>query len=63
MDYEGLTPLDLPRLRQWIGQLIGNYDALVSRGDIGYSQWGDEAVPGGPDLHRPGLRRGSSSAR
>ncbi len=30
--------LDLPRLRQWIGHLIENYDALVSRGDIGYSQ-------------------------
>jgi hypothetical protein len=38
MDYEGRTPLDLPHLRQWIGHLIENYDALVSRGDIGYSQ-------------------------
>jgi hypothetical protein len=38
MDNEGRTPLDLPRLRQWIGHLIENYDALVSRGDIGYSQ-------------------------
>jgi hypothetical protein len=38
MDYEGRTPLDLPRLRPWIGHLIENYDALVSRGDIGYSQ-------------------------
>jgi hypothetical protein len=38
MDYEGLAPLDLPQLRQWIGRLTDNYDALVSRGDIGYSQ-------------------------
>jgi hypothetical protein len=37
MDEEGPTPLDLPRLRQWIGQLVENYDALASRGDIGYS--------------------------
>ncbi len=38
MDYEGRVPLELPRLRQWTGHLIENYDALASRGDIGYSQ-------------------------
>jgi hypothetical protein len=38
MDDEGRTPLDLPRLRSWIGHLTENYDALVSRGDIGYAQ-------------------------
>jgi hypothetical protein len=38
MDCDGRMPLELPHLRQWIGHLIENYDALVSRGDIGYSQ-------------------------
>ena len=38
MDYEGRAPLELPQLRRWIGQLIENYDALVRRGEIGYSE-------------------------
>ena len=38
MHYEERTPLDLPQLRQWLGQLIENYDVLVRAGRIGYSQ-------------------------
>lgn len=38
MDYQRPTPLEVPRLREWLGHLIQNYDALVHRGEIGYSQ-------------------------
>jgi hypothetical protein len=34
---EERTPLDLPQLQRWLGQLIENYDALVRADGIGYS--------------------------
>jgi hypothetical protein len=38
VDYQRRTPLEVPRLREWAGHLIESYDALVHRGEIGYSQ-------------------------
>ena len=38
MDHQRRTPTEVPRLRDWLDRLIQNYDALVYRGEIGYSQ-------------------------
>ena len=38
MDRQRRTPTEVPRLRDWLDRLIQNYDALVYRGEIGYSQ-------------------------
>jgi len=38
VDYQRRTPLEIPGLREWIGHLVESYDALVHRGEIGYSQ-------------------------